>query len=366
MKILYYFRELNTPMYYWQRIHFFDELKHNNIKIVSFNPLNYSSYNEANEMVIKEIKSTHYDLFLTCVDQSFLYPETITEISKIGIPTCLICWDNLELPYKHKEIAPLFDLVWLTSFETKYLFEKWNCKKVIFQPYAANPYAFRPHWDKPIPNIGFIGSPYGSRTNKINLLTKNGIPTIIYSDSLFNKNYNSSVGIKQFDIFDIGIKFSRYLRFPIGRKVLYTTLKNRFFMKERELVDNEKLIKHPSVDDEEMHCLYSNLSLSLNISELRDTYVSKQPIHKIHLRAFEIPMCGGLEIASYSEELARYFEQDKEIIMYQSDEEFIDKCKFFLSDKNQSLIMPMKIAARKRAERDHTWSKRFEKVFRAL
>ena len=44
----------------------------------------------------------------------------------------------------------------------------------------------------------------------------------------------------------------------------------------------------------------------------------------------------------------------------------IDKAKFYLSEENSELRMKMKIAARKRAEKDHTWYKRFSALFKKM
>ena len=156
------------------------------------------------------------------------------------------------------------------------------------------------------------------------------------------------------------------MRFPIGRKVLFSTIKNKI-IKDAVLNENSMyLSKKPSVSDDEMITLYSNFALSLNITELRDTYICKHPLHKIHLRTFEIPMSGGLEFASYTDELASYFEDGKEIVLYKSKEEMIDKAKFYLDERNSSLVMEMKKAARKRAENEHTWQCRFNAVFKAI
>lgn len=368
MRIFYYFRELKTPMYKWQRIHWIDELRRCGHEIITYNPIEYSSIEDANAKVVTAIeKYNKIDLFLTCVDQNTIFCDTIKQIKKKGIPTCLIAWDNLELPYKHKKIAPLFDLVWLTSVETSYLFKRWGCNKIVCGTYAANPYTFIPQQNNLIPVVGFIGSPYGSRINKINDLLDAQIPCQIYSDSLFLKGYNTSVGRKyRYNPMDIMIKASRYLRFPIGRKVLYSTIINKF-IKESQLHNNsDYLTKNHSVSDDLMQELYSNFALSLNITELRDTYICKHPITKIHLRTFEIPMSGGLEFATYSDELASYFEDGKEIVLYKSKEEMIDKARFYLKPQNATLVLKMKQAARKRAENDHTWENRFNEVFKAL
>ena len=307
------------------------------------------------------------DLFLTCVDQDTIFKETVDEIKKMGMPTCLIAWDNLELPYKQKKIASAFDVVWLTSKETAYLFKEWGCEHTIFQTYAANPYLFTPRWDKLIPVVGFIGSPYGSRVNKLIDLLNANISCQVYSNALFDKGYNTSVGgAHKYEWKDVMIKASRYLRFPIGRKVLFSTIRNKF-MTHAELCESSPFLeKHRSVSDEEMTALYSNFALSLNITELRDTYICKRPVTKIHLRTFEIPMSGGCQLASYSDELASYFEDGKEIVLYRTKEEMIDKAKFYLNPKNESCIMNIKKAARRRAETEHTWEARFQVVFDAI
>lgn len=279
----------------------------------------------------------------------------------------MIAWDNLELPYKQKDIASAFDVVWLTSWETQYLFEKWGCKNIVFNTYAANPYYFSPRWNRTINEVGFIGSPYGSRVNKINDLLYSNIPCAVYSNSLFRKGYNSSKGGEyKPDYRDVAVKFSRYLRFPIGRKVLYSTIKNKLIKSSTLNENSPYLDKKQSVSDEDMIALYSNLALSLNITELRDTYILDKPIHKIHLRTFEIPMSGGLQFASYTDELANYFEDGKEIVMYLNKDDMIEKARYYLNPKHTNEIIAMKQAARKRAENEHTWICRYNKIFDVL
>lgn len=367
MKVFYYFRELDTPMYRWQHTQIFDELARHDINIVPFNPLFYHSKEEANEMALKELKNGKFDLFLTCMESESFYESTLQTIRTLGIPMVLFCPDNLELPYLHKKIVHYFDIVWLTSWETKYLFERWGAKKIVFQSYAANPYIYTPQWGNMISTVGFIGSPYGSRTNKLNILLDGGVSCTVYSNSLFDQSYNTSVGGKySVDVIDVIKKASRYLRFPIGRKVLYSTIKNKMSKQSKLRMDSIFINKYQSVTDSEMNSLYSNFALSLNITELRDTFCLHTPVHKVHLRAFEIPMAGGLQFANYNEELALYFEDGKEIVFYRSKEEMIDKAKYYLNAKHSTEVLQMKKNARKRAEAEHTWFHRFDKILKSI
>lgn len=368
MNILYYFKDYENYMSQWQYIHIFDELERSGHHITVYNPLAYKNPEDANKNLIPFIKKskTKFDLFMNCESDGFLFPSSIISIHNLGLATLLICFDNLHAPYIHKRIAPLFDLVWLTSIETKWMFEKWGCKNIIFQTYAANPYTFKPNWTTPKHSVCFIGSPYGSRTNILNTLTASNINCDVYADTLSNKQNGKKNTIPNIKV-SLLEEIRRALSFDIGRKVLYSKIVNKYGLRNQsELNESDCLTIHPSVSFEEMQQIYSNNSLSLNITVLRDTYLLKKPLNKMHLRTFEIPMCGGLEIAPYSEELAGYFEDGKEIVLYNSDEEFISKSRFYLDSKNDTLTIKMKQNARKRAENEHTWMNRFNNIFQNL
>lgn len=366
MKILYFFEETGAYMYKWQRLHIFDELQRFGHQIEVFNPRSYSCSEEANTMLLRRLKKTGYNLFMTGSSSEAIFEQTIKEIGNKGIPTLLICFDNLHAPYMHRRIAPLFDIVWLTSKETLSMFESWGCKKIIFQSYAANPYAFSPSTGVVDNSVCFIGTPYGSRVNKINELTQSKIRVKLYSNNAVNRDLNEKE-TSHVDNLRLLNNALEMLRFEIGRKVLLGALKNKLFCYgSMNLIENNSLELLPSVSFVDMQRIYSQSSLSLNITELRNTYVLNTPVHKIHLRTFEIPMCGGLSISSYTEELASYFEEDKEIIMYRSKEELISKSKFYSDPKNNALNYRLKRSARDRALAEHTWMNRFNKVFNEL
>lgn len=363
MNILYYYRETDAYMHKWQHIHFIDELAYNGINIEIFNPLNYYSIDEANEKLVKYVKAHKYDLFMTCVWADYLYKESIIAIKKQGIPTLLICFDNLHAPYIHKKIAAIFDVVWLTSMETKYLFKKWGCKNIIFQTYAANPFLFKPNWSKTIPSVNFIGTPYGSRILKINAITKKNILCDLYSDK-YNGDTSQQNAVGHTSVRRRILNLKNNLSFDIGRKMLWATIKHRLFYNDLSVAQNDYMRIHPSVSFEKMNELYANHALSLNILEVQKTYVLKSPIHKIHLRTFEIPMCGGLEFTNYTDELTNYFEDGKEIVLYHNEEDMIDKARFYLNPKQDRLVRKMKESAYARSISEHTWTMRFEQIFK--
>ncbi len=368
MKVVYYFPKNETIFHQWPEIHFFNELAFSNVHFEIFNPLNYPTTDYAGEELLKYLKNNpgEFSLFFTAVGDDFLKPEIVKEIQKIGIPTLLICYDNLQIPHFHKNLAPVFDLVWLTSMETEYQFKKWGAK-TMFLPYAANPFFFKPSDRPEINSVGFIGTPYGTRLQKIKLLANHNLPVSIYSTSFFEsgkiqKRTKRTAREKIEHTYNL-------VTFPIGRKILYS----EFIKKLKTTVDkNEELLNHEmiqlfqSVSFQEMAELYSSFAISLGITDVRNTYLLKKPVLKLHLRTFEIPMSGGLQIINDTNEIASYFEDDKEILLYKTDEELISKTKFYLQDSQSKTRQKMKAAARKRAESEHTWTNRFNKVFKKL
>lgn len=363
IKVLYFFREDETYMTQWQRVHILDELKHHDVDIVILNPLNYKTLHQANEALIEMLKLNKgsYDLFMNCCGSDLLWPETMQLLKEVSIPKLLICFDNLHAPHMHKDIAPFFDLVWLTSIETEYMFKKWGCK-TIFLPYAANPFTFKYLCNQELLEVGFIGTLYGTRTLKLNQLLKHNIPCRVCG-----KLSNNGVKASRASNMLATMKSVKELSsFSVGRKVLQGKLLSK--IRKNVAVDDksEYLTVSDSVPFEEMNRLYSNFALNLNILELRNTYLLKSPVYKLHLRTFEIPMCAGIQITTYNEELASYFEEDKEIVFYKDLIEFIDKCRFYLDEKRGDIRRIMRNNIRIRAEREHTWWNRFAIIFNRL
>lgn len=369
MRIFYYYQELETNMFAWQRTHFIDELRRHGIEVDTFNPLHYENADKANNAALIKLKEGNYSLFFTNVCyHKMLYVDTLKEIKRLGIPSlCLRC-DNLIIPYQDRILAPYFDLVWLTAIETKHLYDKWGAKS-FFAPYAANPYTFTYNSCEIIRRPCFIGTPYGSRSIMINTLTANEIDVDAYCLRIPN-NSNQSKEERGKIVSNI-ITPSRIetyisdLRFKEGRKVLWGSLVNRI-KGETKLDDNTHLHKKYVVKPNELSSLYSNYTLCLSSTSTNHTDVLKNPLKIVNLRAFEVPMSGGINICKYNPELAGYFEDKKEILFYQSNDELIDLADYYTHKASDKEIKTIKQAARYRAENNHTWWHRFLLAFDIL
>lgn len=358
MNILYYFKEKDIPMDKWQRIQIFDELARQGCMVHVFNPLGYSSLEEANERVVEQIRNGAYHLFMTPHGHLDIFPETIIRIRETGLPTLLICFDNLIVPYMHEQVAPLFDLVWLTSQDTKYLFDKWGCNSICL-PYASNPHVFQAMSTTEIERVAFAGTPYGSRINHLNCLLNHHVPVSLFANVNSNSNSGASSGYSFSTIYNL-------LRFGIGRRVMLGAVKQKLFTLNKLNSHSSELELQLPVNFLDLNKVFSAYALSLSTTEARNTGVLKKPVKIVNLRSFEIPMSGGLQICSYSNELACYFEENREILFYRNEDEFIEKANFYLKPEQSGVRSKMKFAARKRAAAEHTWFRRFNLAFEKL
>lgn len=364
MKILMLTGINDDHMYQWQFYHFIDELERNGCTFNYVNLFDYSDMVLLNNNILKEVEEYKYDLFISFFGHKILFVDTLKFIKNKSIKTLLMCCDNLTIPYVHKKICKHFDLVWLTSYETKYLFDKWGAKTV-FLPYAANPhYSFYEQTPQLIDRICFVGTPHGSRVNMINNLTKNHIHVDLYENKYRNTT-NSHNSVLKIDFDSICIIFN-FLRFYEGRKVFKSAIMNKILKRESLNRESEYLHFFESVPYSEMRQIYSKYRLSLSSSSYGNTWILKKPLDVVNLRSFEIPMCGGIQFIQYSDELNTYFENDEEIVFYKGKDDMIIRAKEYLYEKSDSEIIAIKTKVSHKSFIEYTWNKRFEEVFKIL
>ena len=365
MRIIYFFPEYDTPMFSWQRIHLIDELQRHGVEIDTFNPLIYDNPEIANKEYINILRRSHYDLMMSSVCYpKMIFPEVLCESKRLGIPSLCIRWDNLTIPYFDKAQANKFDLLWLTADETANLYKRWGANYIV-QPYAANPFTFFPSSNTFTPRVCFIGTPHGSRSLMINHLTAQEIPVSVYhgGSSIVQNGVSTKYSIVTPSIYRQ--LFDR-MKFAAGRKITWGMIVNRISNKPQIDRNNNYISFFPSVTFSELSKYYSEYILSLASTSTNHTDALSNPLKIINLRNFEIPMSGGIELCKYNKELEGYFEDGKEIVFYHNNEDLVDKARYYLVKAKDSVIREMKSAARQRAENDHTWWRRFMRVFDAL
>ena len=87
-------------------------------------------------------------------------------------------------------------------------------------------------------------------------------------------------------------------------------------------------------------------------------------IPQVKARHFEIPACGGFMMTGGADDLDRYYEPGKEIAMYGTVNELVEKIRYYLAHEDERAAMAR--AAYERTIREHTYQRRFEEIFKMI
>ena len=170
--------------------------------------------------------------------------------------------------------------------------------KVIKSQWGFSPKYKHMPWVSKDIQVSFVGQPHGDRRQVVDLLKRSGIPIQVH-----------------------GTGWGRRLSF------------------------------------DEMIETFNRSKINLNLSNSCDI-TAKQ----IKGRNFEVPGCGGFLLTGDAENLREYYEFGKEVVVYNSTEDMIEKIKYYL--KNEAEREDITKAGYERTLRDHTYEKRFDEIFK--
>lgn len=280
-------------------IQIYDELsKHHELIL----PENYKNNIDA-------IYYTDLNALEKCIEQNsdidfiFDFDGTLLDLikwnkRKINVPLIIFLVNGINRPYAAKK--SVFAKIWYVEQYAKPLLEKYNRKNLIYEGIAANPYIFRPLGLNKIFDLSFFGQHYGERKVWLDILQK-----------LCLKN-----NIKSF--------------FPIGH-------------------------------GRDLPWSFEDINKLYNQTKINISFAPKEPPGRIvNLRNFEICMSGNFQLMQYTPCIKEYFEVGKEIICWKNKKDLFEKILYYMENEDER----EKIAKNgyKRAIKDHTWSKRFEKI----
>lgn len=349
----------------WVYEHIVYELIENgaNVEVMNCFGVDFS-IEDFNELIVKKAKDNSYDLIFTDLNGNYLLGDMLLELGRLGIPKLLICFDSVVIPDRHNSILKYFELVWVFSSDNKDRYIGNGANKLIVQPYACNPSFARIPDDHlfeknyMINKLCFLGSPYGSRVNLINEIIENDIELDLYYSN--NKSVSSSTDQGKTPIKSM----LEYVRNRNGRRIILAKLLNYNTSGNLDL-SKESVSRFKSVPPLHQAELYHKYSLALAFSSARNTDILKRNVPIINLRTFEIAMSGGAQIIRRNDELESHFIENEEIIFYDTNEELIDKIKYYMRDGGNKL-KEIKLQAKQRALNDHTWQNRFDRIYKII
>jgi spore maturation protein CgeB len=319
--------------------------------------------------LLKQIKKAHekrpIDLFFSYFSDACVLPEGIDEIRGMGITTVNWYCNGSYQFHLVEEISPHYD--WCLVPE-KFRLQDYAAigARPIYCQEAANPAVYKPY-SLPVEfDVSFVGQAYGDRPEYVKYLLDHGINIFVWGygwDRLSQAHrWQRANALCRFESTVREFVSNTYwvdaLRRLVNRE-LFVSAKNT--LRESPGVSFSDEVIGGILSDVDMVKMYSRSKINLGFSSCGETYKTQERLVQIRLRDFEVPMSGGFYMVEYLEELEEYFEIGAEIVCYTSQEDLLDKVNYYL--KNDSERERIRRAGHERCLRDHTWQKRFARVF---
>jgi len=218
---------------------------------------------------------------------------------------------------------------------------------------------------------------YAVTTDRISMdyFKQAGTPHIIYSCFAANPLiYRKKVSIKQHDVSFIGTAFGHrhevtipnLLNCNINMRVWGDFWRNE----ERPGYISDKRIGHiagTKVSILHMVNLFNQTKINLcfSIGFHTDNFRGYAP-RTMKLRHFEITASGGFMLTDWNNdyELEEFFKPGVECEVYNTEEELVDKIKYYLKHEDEREKIAQ--AGYERCTKEHTWENRFNDIFKAM
>lgn len=301
------------------------------------------------------------DLFFSYFYSACCRPEIISEIKSMGI-IAMNWYSNASYQFHLvSEIAPAYDYC-LSPEEFRLDDYRRIGASPIYCQMAANPNIYKPYSVPQEYDVTFVGQKYGDRPEYIRYLLDKGIDVHVWGMGWRPEPLGSSSknGVS------IWRKLAK-LRTSHGWKMAAQEL-SRFASRCLNRQDSGPKIPTeicgPALSDEDLIKMYSRSRISLGFSSCGDTHRSDERIVQVRLRDFEAPVSGTFYMVEYMKELEEFFEIGKEVVCYRDKNDLAEKISYYL--RHDSEREKIRQAGYRRARSEHTWQKRFRKVFKEI
>jgi spore maturation protein CgeB len=298
--------------------------------------------------LLRQVQAAHQqkpvDIFFSYFYGSFVRPEIIQEIRRMGIIT-LNWYCNASYQFHLVEkIAPAYDYCLVPEKFRLQDYRRIGANPVYCQE-AANPNIYRPYNLSKEYDVVFVGAQYGNRAQYIRYLIDKGIDARVWGPGWLTLSPPV----------------------PWEQKVFWWArrVKQHIMRRKTELLPVLPLnVCGNPLSDDEMIKMYSRSKISLGFSNVGNTHLSETPIKQVRLRDFEAPMSGAFYMVEYMPELEEFFEPDKEIVFYADKYDLADKVEYYLVHEEER--EKIRKAGHQRAVQEHSWQRRFQQVFKQI
>jgi len=293
-----------------------------------------------NKKLLETVVAEKPDLCFFILTGEQIKKETVKKIThqqKI-ITLNWFCDDYWRFNNFSKHWAPFFNWVVTTDYEAIKKYQKIGYKNAIKSQWGCNHFLYRPVSSKKRRDVAFIGQPHSNRVEIVEKIKNSGIKIETWGRGWSNGRISQEDMIKVFSESKINLNLAKCSMSNIPKSLA------RVFLKREK---NKKIrIRKPSRWADEFRSF-----LGHRRSEIKG-------------RTFEIPGTGSLMMMDNVEDLGSYYKIGKEVVVYENAGDLIKKIKYYLKNKEER--EKIAIAGYKRTLKEHTYEKRFNKIFKTI
>jgi hypothetical protein len=332
------------------------------------------------ERILQEVRTAHkrapLHLFLSYFYNSHFDPAGFDEIRRLGIPSANFYCNSIHQFDNVSAIAAAVDFSWHAEKHARDAYLTVGARPIWIQM-AADPAVYRPlEGIERVSKACFIGQRYADRDRWAAGLIGAGVPLDLYGagwgsdgecfphERGARPNNEAYLG-REYSHPGSGASYLRAVRRDLvdgglaagSIRILYRAL-----YRQRSRALGNRLRPHARGRAGDIAATLAKYKVCLNFSNVwADGRPGSPLIAHIRLRDFEAPMCRACYITGYTDEIAEFYDIGKEIDTYRSEEELIDKVRFYLG--HAAAADRLREAGYRRAVRDHTWVQRFHQLF---
>lgn len=309
------------------------------------------------------------DLLFGYFYSSVVYPETIEEIRRTGVPTVNFTCNNVHQFDLVAEIAPRFDLCVVPEAAAFERFRSVGANPVRIQ-LAANPSVYHPYPEVRRHDVTFVGQRYADRAELMCHLYRNGVPVRAWGAGWQQRKRldlataKAALALVEDERLD-GVR--RLLKRRFARRNPVAPAAQPEPAKEPLDEHLERDVAHfggPRLLQTDLIRMYSQSRISLGFATAGDSHRGPHRLTHLRLREFEAPMSGALYLTEHQAELGEYFEIGREVLTYRDRDDLLAQARYYLDHPEQAEAV--RRAGYHRARRDHTWERRFADLFSVL
>ncbi len=299
---------------------------------------------EMNRLLIATVEETKPDLLFCFLFSEELEKETISYITK-KTKTKTFNWfadDHWRIPVFSRYWASLFTMVSTTDSSALEIYRHYGITNVIKTQWAANTFLYQPAGKSENRKIGsynitFVGKNYGNRGKYIDYLRNHRLPAESYGNGWPAGRASQQKMLEIFSYSKINLNFSETHNY--GLRGLLRNAAKLVVKKQQGSLRFDG------------HHLVSNARAFLSMRR-----------RAIKGRTFEIPACGGFLLTQIVDDnLAEYYELEKEIAVFKNAVDMAEKCRYFLVHEEQRKQIAQ--AGYQRTIKEHTYQRRFVDIF---